>query len=154
MTADELRAALAVATDIKKVIKLVTAAAALVLNCGKANDTEGYRMGIELKLRAERAGGVMLRTKKRTPVAKLGIVNVADRWRALADIDDKAFERKISNAHTRLPPGLRPLRPDYVPPSRIRMTISGWSVDEAGCLSRTLEASGETPPLKDERPHV
>ena len=55
MGADDIRAALAVADDIREAVKLVAAAAALIKSCGKANDVEGYRVALELKLRAERA---------------------------------------------------------------------------------------------------
>ena len=54
----------------------------------------------------------MLRVNKRTSVGKLGIANVVDHWRKLAGLDDEDFGKKTAAIHTRLPPGLRPLRPD------------------------------------------
>ena len=155
MSADQIRSALAVAGDIKQVIELVAAADALVKRSGKANDVEGYRDALELKLRAERAGGAMSRTNRRLPVGKLGIATVVDRWRKLADLDDVDFEKKAAAVRTtRLPPGLRPPRPVYVPPGAVVTTMSAWQVDEHGVLCREKVTEGKAPSLKGEHPHA
>ena len=143
MTVGEIRDALAVADNIKTVVKLVAAAAALALSRGKANDVEGYRAALELRLRAERAGGTMASTNKRVPVSKLGIANKVDRWRKLASLDDAVFEKRVAYFHKKLPPGLRPLRDGYAPPGPVVVTMTDWQVDEHGVLSRQKVAEGE-----------
>lgn len=152
MTGDEIRTALdAGADNLTEVVKLVVAAGALVESCGKAKDLHGYRQALELKLRAERAGGAILRVKGKQPVplAKLGITRQSVRWRGLAALDDADFAKKITDVHaTRRPPGMRAT---YLPPVVPAVaTITAWKTDEHGVMSRQKITAGETPMLKRE----
>jgi hypothetical protein len=159
-TADDLRDRIGKAETIEQVVKLVAAAGELA-NAGiEAMDVPAFRTALELKCRAERSGGRILRRMasdggngSRVPIAQLGISYVCKRWREMADLDDEKFEEKVAAIHTsRWPPGVRHHRKAPPGPGPVRTTLSGWQVDEAtGVRSRTLQASGEQPRLQGER---
>ena len=105
-----------------------------------------------LSRRIRRRGGAILGTMgKRAPVGRLGISNRSQRWREFAALSDERFEAKIAGLAHRYPSGVRRYRKQDQPTTGPVVTsITAWQVDEAGCMSRSLVAAGETPPLKGE----
>jgi hypothetical protein len=150
MSADELRARLAVVQDLKQVAELHAAASALVEAAGKAKDTAAFRQALELKLRSERAGGQLLCAVKKAPVGELGIQNLAQRWREFGRLSDEAFAAKIEGLKYRYPRGVRARRPASAADRAVITTISDWQKDEAGNLCRSLVTEGEQPRLAGE----
>jgi hypothetical protein len=98
VSGEEIRTALATATTIAEVLELRDAAIALSLAAADAEDIENFRLGLQLKLRCERRGGVllwkMLKHVSKLPIGKLGVANCSQYWKELADIPDADFENK------------------------------------------------------------
>jgi hypothetical protein len=153
-TADGLRARLARAVTLEKVIEVVVGAAELASAAAAAKDLPGFRTARIIKLEAERAGGAILLRTPLAPVSKLKIGNVAGRWRDLAGASDDEFERRILalRKSTAYPAVLLPHRkagPKPVPGVTQRLTK--WETDEDGNRCRSLVTEGETPLLEGER---
>ena len=82
---DSVRAKLVEAKTLAEIIPLVAAAAASVNATETAQDVDGFRLALQLRLHCEhRAGEILSQQGKRVPIGKLGISNQASRWREIS----------------------------------------------------------------------
>jgi hypothetical protein len=110
----DLREQIEKAETIEAIIELLAAARTLADIAAEKSDRAQYRIGLELRARCERRGGLLIiamaERGEKVPTSKLGITPVAPRWRDLARLSEERNSasgwRGLRSAAYRLPRSL------------------------------------------------
>jgi hypothetical protein len=151
----DLREQIEKAGTIEAIIELLAAARTLADTAAEKSDRAQYRIGLELRARCERRGGVLLiamaERGEKVATSKLGVTPVAPRWRDLARLSEEKFRQRLTWLAKRgLPTASELQRNDPRPIPPVETSLTEWETDENGCLSRRLVASGEPLVLEGE----